>query len=106
MSALRALRQRKHKLDGKTLRHRNLLHDEELAGGLVPDNEPPIRQLLEGIEWCDNVLITIVFLVCVTCQRYLEDDWRAYGVFFDELMRDIQGRVDVEKYCDMSLETM
>ena len=97
---MRALRQRKHKLDGKTLRHRNSLHDEELAGGMVPDNEPPIRQLLEGVE-CATVFISIVLLVCVTCQRYLEDDWR-----FDELMRDMQGRVDVEKYCDISPETM
>ena len=68
---------------------------------MVPDNEPPIRQLLEGIEWCDNVFISIVLLVCVTCQRYLEDNWR-----FDELMRDMKGRVDVEKYCDISPETM
>jgi hypothetical protein len=50
-------------------------------------------------------LITIILFVCVTCQRYLEDDWRACSVFsFDELMRDIQGRVGVDKDCDISPE--
>ena len=100
-----ALRQRKLKFDGKTLRHRDSLDDEELAGGRVSDNEPPIRQLFEGIEWCNNVLITVILLVCVTCQRYLEDDWRARSVFsFDELMRNIQGGVGVDKGCNISPE--
>ena len=53
-----ALQQRKLKLDGMTLRHRDSLDDEELAGGRVSDNEPPIRQLLEGMEWCNSVLIS------------------------------------------------
>ena len=66
-ASVSTLRQRKLKLDGKTLRHRNSLDDEQLVGRKGSENEPPVRQRLEGIEWCNNVLITIVLLVCVTC---------------------------------------
>ena len=66
---MRALRQRKHKLDGKTLCHHNSLDDEQLVGGKVSDDKPPIRQLLEGIEWYDNVLVT-------TSASRARDTWR------------------------------
>ena len=64
-----ALRESKLK-DGKTLHHRNSFDDEQLAGG-ISNNEPLICQPLEGMEWCDNVLFTIIVLVYVTCERNL-----------------------------------
>ena len=66
-ASVSTLRQHKLKFDGKNFRHRNLLDDEKLVGRKEFDNEPPVQQILEGIEWCNNVLITIVLLVCVTC---------------------------------------
>lgn len=37
-------------LDDKALHHGDSLDDEELVGGRVSDNKPPICQLLEGVE--------------------------------------------------------
>jgi len=67
----------KHKLclDGDGFGHGNLLDEQELARCGIPDDHPPISQLLAGVERSNDVLVVIIVIfIDVAREVDLEND--------------------------------
>jgi len=91
-------------LDGDGLGHGNLLDEQELTRCGVPNDHPPVGQLLARVEGSDNILVVVIIVfIDVTRKVDLEND-RHVGlvVALDQVVGDVERGISVDEGCNVA----